>query len=249
MHVSLSELDHRPYALPEKPWIMQMSWLNLSFMHWEVPVDSLRKLLPQGLELDLYEGRAYIGIVPFEMRDVRPRLSPSIPGLSHFAELNVRTYVKAEAKAGVWFFSLDAANQIAVRLARASFFLPYFDAQMSLMRLTNRIFYQSKRSHKGAVPANFVGTYEPSSEVYFSEQGSLEHFLTERYCLYSQDRQGKIYRGDIHHKPWPLQKAKAELQLNTMTEQIALPLPDCAPLVHFVKALDVIAWLPEKLPS
>ncbi len=249
MHNALNHLDHRPYPLPEKPWHMQMRWLNLSFMHWEVPGEALRKLVPKGLELDLFEGKAYIGIVPFEMRDVKPRFSPSIQGLSHFAELNVRVYVTAEGKPGVWFFSLDAANPIAVRLARAGFFLPYFDAQMSVMVLAERIYYQSKRTHKGAMKANFVAEYEPTSEVYLSKKGTLEHFLTERYCLYAQDKQGQLYRGEIHHQPWPLQQAKAEIRVNTMTEQIALPLPETVPLLHFAKAIDVVAWLPEKVKA
>ncbi|MCA9837478.1 MAG: DUF2071 domain-containing protein [Trueperaceae bacterium] len=247
MHPSLHSLAHRPYPLPDRPWVMQMRWLNLCFMHWEVPVELISSFLPQGLEPDLYEGKAYIGLVPFEMRDVKPRFSPSVEGLSHFVELNVRTYVTAEGKAGVWFFSLDAANRLAVRLARASFFLPYFDAQMSCMVLGERIYYQSKRTHKGAKAAHFVAQYEPDSDIYLSQQGSLEHFLTERYCLYSADKQGQVYRGEIHHEPWPLQKAKAQISVNTLTEQLDYTLPDTAPLLHFAKAISVVAWLPQKI--
>jgi uncharacterized protein len=172
-----------------------------------------------------------------------------VPYLSHFPELNVRTYVLAEGKPGVWFFSLDAANPIAVRAARAAFYLPYFDAKMSCLVEAERVFYQSQRSHRGAARASFVAHYKPLATLPQSQPGTLEYFLTERYCLYSADGQGHIYRGEIHHKPWPLQEAEAELRLNTMAEQIGLKLPDTQPLLHFAKALEVLAWLPERSKS
>jgi len=239
--------SHRPYPVPSRPWVMSMKWLNLAFMHWRVPAESLRPLIPEQLELDLFEGEAYLAVVPFEMRDVKPRFSPSVPGLSHFAELNVRTYVKADGKAGVWFFSLDAANAIAVMLARAGFFLPYFNAKMSCLVMNDTVFYHSQRFHKGAAQAEFVASYKATSPVYLAKKGSLEHFLTERYCLYSANNRGEVFRGEIHHEPWPLQQLETTIQLNQMTEQLNIELANEQALLHFAKRLDVVAWLPEKL--
>ena len=159
----------------------------------------------------------------------------------------MRTYVSAGGRAGVWFFSLDAANPVAVRLARAGFQLPYFDARMSCLKLGDTVYYQSKRTHKGAAGADFVASYRPLKELGSAGAGSLEHFLTERYCLYSADARGQVYRGEIHHRKWPLERAEAEIHVNRMTEQIGVTLPETEPLLHFSKRLEVVAWLPEQL--
>ncbi len=220
-----------------------MTWYNLLFLHWPVPADVLRPLLPQGLELDTFDGQAWLGIVPFGMSNVRPRWLPSMPWLSKFLEINVRIYVVADGKPGVWFFSLDAANPIAVRAARWWFHLPYYDARMALSHTEGGwIHYDSRRTHRNSRPAEFQARYRPCGEVFRSETGSLEYWLTERYCLYAADGHGNVYRGDILHEPWPLQPAEAECQVNTMTSQIDLQLPDTAPLAHFAKSIDVVAW-------
>jgi uncharacterized protein YqjF (DUF2071 family) len=124
--------EHRPWPLPPRRWTMAMTWYDLAFLHWPVPAEQLRPLIPSGLELDTYDGQAWLGIVPFGMSGVRPRCLPVVPWLSKFLELNVRTYVTAEGKPGVWFCSLDAANPVAVRIARKTFNLPYYDAAMRL---------------------------------------------------------------------------------------------------------------------
>jgi len=160
-----------------------MRWLNLCFIHWPIPKEELEPFIPEGLELDTFDGVAWLGLVPFEMRDVKPRFSPSVPGLSHFVEMNVRTYVTSGSKAGVWFFSLDAANKIAVRLARSSFFLPYFDSDMACNVIDETVYYQNKRTHKNVEPANFIANYKPLSDIYLAQKDTLEYFLTERYCL------------------------------------------------------------------
>lgn len=218
-----------------------MRWHDLLFMHWAVPASSLRPLIPSGLRLDTYEKEAWLGVVPFYMTRVRPRFVPPIPGLSSFAELNVRTYVTAEHKPGVWFFSLDAASKLAVRAARWGFNLPYFDAKMQVTR-NGEVRYHSTRTHRDAPPAELAMRYRAAGKVYHSKPGTLDHFLTHRLCLYSADKRGKIYRGDIHHAPWPLQPAEAEIETNRMTDQIDLPLPDTEPLLHVAKRLDVVAW-------
>ena len=230
---------------------MRMDWHELLFMHWAVPVNALRPHVPDSLDLDTFDGRAWLGIVPFRMTNVRPRFVPPLPGLSAFPELNVRTYVRVAGsgeKPGVWFFSLDATNRLAVRAARWSYRLPYFDARISCAANgsvnTPTIHYFSRRTHKGAPPAELDMEYRPTGKPYHAEPGTLDYFLTERYCLYSADRKGTPYRCEVAHPPWPLQPAEATVRRNTMTQQIDLELPDEAPLLHYADFQPVVAWKP-----
>jgi uncharacterized protein YqjF (DUF2071 family) len=179
---------------------------------------------------------------------------PALPWLSAFPELNVRTYVtpmtapgEPNGKPGVWFFSLDAANPVAVAAARASYHLHYFRARMSLAREGGMVRYSSVRTHRGAPGARFEADYRPTGPVFTSRPRTLEHWLTDRYCLYSATPKGRLYRADIHHAPWPLQPAECVVRTNTMTAQCNLVLPDSPPLLHFAKRLDVVAWLPERV--
>lgn len=234
---------------------MAQSWHDLLFAHWPIPSDVMRELIPPQLVLDTFDGMAWVGVVPFRMSGVRPRFVPSVPWLSAFLEFNIRTYVKApnrdDPKPGVYFFSLDAANPVAVALARAAFLLPYFNAQMKLKvelggaTATNQaeVFdYASHRTHRGAAAADFVGKYGPTGPVYQAQAGTLDHWLTERYCLYSIGRKGQLFRGDIHHVPWPLQPAFAEIDVNSMAAASGIDLPDMEPVLHFAKRLDVVVW-------
>jgi hypothetical protein len=227
---------------------MAMKWHDLLFMHWPVPVEVLRPLVPAGLEIDTFDGVAWLGVVPFRMSGIRARGTPAMPWVSAFAELNVRTYVTAGGRAGVWFFSLDAASRLAVRVARATFRLPYFDAQMHIAGTTGdaagAVTYSSVRTHRNAPPAEFAATYTPTGEVYRAQPGDLDHWLTERYCLYAASPAGRLSRGEIHHSPWPLQPAACDTTVNTMTHQLGITLPPAPPLLHFAKQLDVVAWLP-----
>lgn len=234
--------EHRPWPAPESPWVMQMRWHDLLFAHWAVDVDRLRALTPPQLELDTFDGQAWLGVVPFRMTGVRPRFVPEFPPLTSFLELNVRTYVISGGKPGVWFFSLDAASRLAVRGARWSFHLPYFDAEMSLNRDGDRRHYRSRRTHRNAPTAEFVGSYWPTGPGFQSTPGTLEHWLTERYCLYAVDRKGKLWRGEIHHPQWPLQPAAAELSKNTMAQPLGFSLDDMPQALHFAERIDVIAW-------
>jgi uncharacterized protein YqjF (DUF2071 family) len=227
---------------------MSMDWYDLLFMHWPVKTDALHRYIPPTLAIDTFEGSAWIGVVPFGMRRVAPRLIPPLPYLSAFPEINVRTYVSAEGKPGVWFFSLDAGNPIAVEAARDAFHLPYYNAQMTCHPTRETVQYSSIRTHRNAAPAAFQGQYRPTGPAYLSTPGSLESWLTERYCLYAANRRGALWRSDIHHRQWPLQPAEAEIQCNRMTDQVRLTLPDTKPLVHFARQLKVIAWLPQRLP-
>jgi hypothetical protein len=236
------DAGHRPYGLPEGRWSIAMTWHDLLFAHWRVDGDRLRGLLPGSLELDTFEGEAWIGVVPFWMTGIRHRCFPAVPGLRSFAELNVRTYVTAGGTAGVWFFSLDAAHAIAVRVARATYHLPYYRARMSARRNGQAVDYSSRRTHRGAKAAAFSGRYRPVSDLFQAEAGTLEYFLTERYCLYAEDGAGRLRRGEIHHAPWPLQRAKAEIGVNTMTEPLGVSLEGDGPLLHFARRLEVVAW-------
>lgn len=240
--------ERRNWPIPSRPWALAMRWHDLLFAHWPVGVNELRPSVPAQLEIDSFDGQAWLGVVPFGMSHIRARCCPPLPGVSAFLEINVRTYVRHNGKRGVWFFSLDAANPLAVRAARRLFHLPYFDAEMSLETgLDGQVEYRSRRTHRGAAAAEFMGSYRPTGSVWESRPGSLEEFLTERYCLYAADPGGGLRCGDIHHVPWPLQTAEAEIDRNTMTAQIGLALPDVAPLLHFSRRLDVVAWRLERV--
>jgi uncharacterized protein YqjF (DUF2071 family) len=219
-----------------------MRWCDLAFLHWAVEPAVVRPHLPAGLELDTFDGKAWIGIVPFRMEEVRVRFSPSIPGISAFPELNVRTYVRAGGRSGVWFFSLDAASRVAVRGARRLFNLPYYDARMSVERRGDGIDYTSRRVHADAPPAEFVASYTPAGDVYQAKLGTLDHFLVERYCLFAASRRGELGYLDVHHHPWPLQPATLRIETNTMMEAAGIQLPAEPPLAHFARDLEVVAW-------
>lgn len=225
---------------------MTMSWLDLLFAHWSFAPKQVQALLPDGLELDTHAGRAWVGIVPFRMANVGPRGLNWLPGVSAFPELNVRTYVIRDGKPGVWFFSLDAASTLAVYTARAAFHLPYFRAAMSCESREGWIEYQSERTHRGAPAGVFEGRYRPVGPAYRTGPGTLEHWLTERYCLYAADRHQRIWRGEIHHLQWPLRAAEAEIHRCTVSDGWGLPLPGEAPVLHFAERLDVLGWLPER---
>lgn len=247
MKVNLEQIKHRPWPRPDGHWVMAQSWHDLLFAHWPVDAASLRRQIPSRLEIDIYDGRAWLGVVPFRMSGVRLRATPALPWLSAFPELNVRTYVVAEGKPGVWFFSLDAANRIAVAIARTWFHLPYFRARMSCEEKSGWIEYRSERTHRGAPYGAFHGRYRPAGEVFGAKPGSLEHFLTERYCLYAVDGAGRLIRSEIHHAPWPLQNAEAEMVSNTMPEASGIEIPPAKPLLHFAKRQDVVVWQPRGL--
>lgn len=235
----------RPWPRPTRPWVLPMGWHDLLFAHWPVPAAPLRERLPAGLELDTHEGRAWIGVVPFRMTGIRPRGLPPVPGVSAFAELNVRTYVVADGKPGVWFFSLDAASRIAVRVARGVFGLPYFDAAMECRAEGESVDYASERTHAGAPAARFRGRYGPTGPVFHSAPGSLEEWLTERYCLYGAGHRG-VFRMEIDHVRWPLQPARARFDVVEMTALAGVELPSCDPHLLFARRLDVVAWTRER---
>jgi uncharacterized protein YqjF (DUF2071 family) len=238
---------HRPWPLPRRPWIMAQSWHDLLFAHWPVEKVMLRPHVPANLDIDTFQGQAWLGVVPFRMSGVRLRWTPALAGLSAFPELNVRTYVTARGKPGVWFFSLDAANAIAVAAARWWFHLPYFNARMKCQEKDGWIHYHSERTHRGVPAGALEGRYRPAGKAFQPQPGKLEHFLTERYCLYAAAPGGRLYRGEIHHPPWRLQSAEAEFARNSMAEAAGLTLPTQKPLLHFARLQEMVAWAPQRV--
>jgi uncharacterized protein len=242
----LDETAHRPWPMPDSPWIMTQTWHDLLFAHWPVDAATVRPLVPAEFELDRFDGVAWVGIVPFHMTNVAPRGVPALPWLSTLPELNVRTYVRVADKPGVYFFSLDAARVVAVRAARFLFNLPYYAAAMQVhVGPTGIVHYRSDRH--GPPPAQFAATYRGAGSPFAARAGSLEHFLTERYCLYNVDGRGAPYRLDVHHPPWPLQRAEADISRNTLAAAAGLALPPAPPVLHFSKRQDMVGWLPERL--
>jgi uncharacterized protein YqjF (DUF2071 family) len=226
---------------------MAQSWHDLLFAHWPIDAALLRPYIPAALQIDAFGGQAWIAVVPFRMSGVRLRWTPALPWLSAFPEMNVRTYVSAERKPGVWFFSLDAGNPIAVAIARAWFHLPYFRARMNSEERDSWIHYRSERTHPGAAAGTLEGRYRPAGEIFEPKLGTLEHFLTERYCLYAAGSRRQIYRGEIHHPPWRLQAAEAEFARNSMVEPAGLAHPSHKPLLHFARRQDMVAWAPQRI--
>ena len=233
----------RAWPLPKQPWVMRMTWSKLLFAHWQVEPEKIASILPAGLTLDTRDGMAWVGVVPFLMSNIAPRLCPPIPGLSRFLELNLRTYVTVDGKPGVWFFSLDAASRVAVRVARVTFNLPYMDAKMAMCQDEHgTIEYRSKRTHRGEPSADFDASYTVAGEFFEAQPGSLEYWLTARYCLYSANRSGRILRGEIDHPPWSLAPAAYTERTNTMGKQIGVEFT-VEPHVVFAKPVNVRAWM------
>lgn len=228
---------------------MRQTWSTLLFAHWPVSAEGIAPLLPPGLELETWDGSAWIGIVPFRMEDVRLHGLPPIPGTGSFPELNVRTYVTAGGKPGVWFFSLDATAPPAVLAARAAFRLPYYTARMRCDAHGEAISYASRRrSHRpGPSAAEFAARYRPVGPAFTPRPGTLEYFLTERYCLYAPSAGGRLLRADITHAPWRLRPAEAQIAANTMASAAGIALPDSAPLLHYSERQEALAWWPERV--
>lgn len=244
-HPSFKTIDHRPWSLPDGPWRWRQRWCDLLFAHWPVPTAQLRPYVPKALKIQEFDGTSWVGIVPFRMEGVMLRPFPDLPGISAFPEINLRLYVEHDGKPGVWFLSLDATKSLAVWAARRFFYLPYYKAKISIEKQGDQYHYYSDR--KGNNEVAFKGSYRPVSEPYAARPNTLEHWLTERYCLYAQNPDGDLYRTEVHHRPWPLQKAEASISENSMLLPFDITLPDTPPLLHFASSLDVAVWSPERL--
>lgn len=242
------EPTREPRAWP----VMRQSWRNLLFLHWPLPPEVLRPLVPPHLELDLFDGTAYVGLVPFLMTGVRPVGLPPVRGLSRFPETNVRTYVHHRGRdPGVWFFSLDAANPVAVALARRLYHLPYYRARMFLEPecgaspdgSSGPILYAGTRRHPGwNGSASYLVRAQPTGAVAPARPGTLEHFLVERYILYAVAND-RLYQGRVHHQPYPLQPAKLLALDESLVAAAGIRRPDTLPLILFASGVDVKVYV------
>lgn len=245
MHDLLNDIAHRPWPVPSAPWIMEQTWRDLLFAHWSYPVAEMQAALPPGLTLDVFDDKAWIGVVPFLLDNLHARGLPGVPTATSFPELNVRTYVTVNGKPGVYFFSLDAASKLAVIGARTAFGLNYFDAEMSIAQTPSGIAYKSRRTDPRGSPAVFRGRYAPIGEALIPQAGTLEHFLVERYCLYSVSGAGSVHRLEIHHRPWLLQTAEADIEAESMLTAAGVTAPRGDALLQFSSIQPMIAWAPE----
>jgi uncharacterized protein YqjF (DUF2071 family) len=241
-HDPMPLLAHRPFALPRRPWVMVQRWHDVTFLHWELAPSVLRPLVPAGLELDLFDGRAWLAVTPLRMSGVRLRWLPPVPTASSFPEINVRTYVRAAGRPGVWFFSLDASSALAVAVAKACFGLPYFRARMRVERGGGGILYASERLG-GRAALDF--RCAPRGAPRRDGKTLLEAFLTERYCLFTRTRRG-LRVTHVHHAPWPLQDADAAIERNTMAPA-GISLVGAPAFAHYAPFVDVRVWAPASI--
>lgn len=244
----LSTTGHRPWPLPSAHWAMTQRWNDLLFAHWPVPAAEIAPLVPPGLCVDTFDGSAWVGIVPFWMDQIHTRGLPAIPGAHRFPELNLRTYVREPHSnlSGVYFFSLDAGNPLAVAAARTVYKLPYYWSKMSIKPVGEREFLYSSKRRFVKPSARLRVRYRSLGQA--ADKYGLEQFLTERYALYTADRGGALFKGNIHHLPWPLERAEAEFEVNELPAAHGIQLPDTAPVLHYSRELVVYVWAIEPLP-
>ena len=240
---SLHATDHRPWPMPTQPWRMGQTWRHLLFAHWPIDADLLRPHVPTSLPIDEFDGSAWLGVTPFLIEALRLRGTLPLPLVSTFPELNIRTYVTVDGKPGVCFLRLDTPSRLAIAAASAAFRLPYHHASIDLEidEQTERVQVHASRSN-----GDLRIAYEPVGEVYHAEPGSLEYFLTERYRLYTVDERNRPAWADIHHEPWPLQRAATDIERNGY-----LPAgldPGDEPIAHLAARQDVVIW-PLTLPG
>jgi uncharacterized protein YqjF (DUF2071 family) len=226
---------------------MTQRWNDLLFAHWPVPADAIAALLPEGLEPDMFQGSAWLGVVPFWLDRIKVRGMPNLPGLRSFPDLNVRTYVRDvnTGTVGMYFFSLDATNLLAVAVAHTFFHLPYHWAEMRFDQQSEREFSFSSRRRFTHHPVIFKARYRglgPTRKLAEARSGSLEFFLMERSSLFTRNRAGQAVRSSLHHVPWPLEDAAAEIERNDLARSIGIELPDIEPVLHYSRRLAVYVW-------
>ncbi|MBA4493413.1 YqjF family protein [Paenactinomyces guangxiensis] len=222
--------------VPAHRWVMTQTWTDLLFVHWPVPVGQICDLVPDQLRIDTYDRTAWISLVPFDIRQIRLKGLPPIPLASRFPQINLRTYVVVGGHPGVYFFSIDAAHRLAAAVSRIFLHLPFYNARIHLQRKGSEIRYSSRRTHTQAFSAEFRVSYRPYSSVFQAREGSLDHWLTDRYTLYTVHKR-RLYQGDLSHHPWPLQYAEADISRNTMAEACKITLPDTRPVLHYASKM------------
>lgn len=251
MREYLVRTSHSPRPLPSGRWVMTQRWNDLLFAHWPIPPAAVAPLIPDGLQVDTYHGSAWLGVVPFWMDRIKLRHLPPLPFTGSFPELNLRTYVRDHRTGapGVYFLSLDSNNLAAVAFARAVYSLPYHWAEMKLEQRSEREFAFYSRRRGTRPPVIFKARYRglgPTRKLADIRSGSLEFFLTERYCLFTRGRSGQPMRANIHHVPWPLEEAEAEIEHNDLADALGIQLPDQEPVLHYSRRLAVYVWQLER---
>jgi uncharacterized protein YqjF (DUF2071 family) len=236
--------EHRersPIPTPVGHWIQGQRWEDLLFCNWPVSLDAVRPLVPAELDIDTFDGSAWISVVPMWMEDAHFYRLPPLPFISTFPEVNLRTYVKADGIPGVWFLSLDTESRINVAIARYGFQLPYYYARVSMQRGGNAYRFRSERP---GGEAELDVAYGAEGDLFEPKEGSLEHFLTERYSMYCAMRRGKLFRGDIQHTPWELRRATMELRRYDLLDAMGVKVGREEPVVFYSPATDVVLWKP-----
>jgi hypothetical protein len=253
----LYSVAHRPWMPPDSQWLLSQNWNDLLLAHFAIAPEALRRLVPEALTLELYDGAAWLTISPFCTSHMRPSGVPPLPGFSFFPQVNLRTYVTVEGKPGLYYFSVDTASLTAVWGARVFFRMQYWHSKIQVSGATiqarkatgSAIHFSASRLH-GPQAANGAAklevSYAPEGEAERARRGSLDEFLTERYCVYSWNR-GKFYRTEVHHQPWPLQRVRVEFRANSLADPLGLTLPKEPDVCHFSRSLKMLAWAPERI--
>ena len=242
-----------PSSEPEAPVVMHQRWHHLLFLHWEVPPGELQRLIHPELTVDTFEGKAYVGLVPFTITGVRPVLVPPLPLISSFHEVNVRTYVHRRGRdPGVWFFSLDASSAMAVAAARAAHKLPYYRSHIELSVSSGARptvdFVSHRDDERGPAPANLRVRYRPMEGVIReASAGTIEHFLIERYILYTADEEHRLFRARVHHAPYRIQRADVADLEETLVWAAGIRRPSAHPLRHYARERSVKVYGSEQV--
>ena len=238
---ALREVGHRPWPVPEGPWIMGQSWERLLFAHWPIEESRLRRFVPPQIPIDTFDGSAWIGVTPFLVGGLRLRFLPPLPGTARFPEINVRTYATIEDRPGIYFFSLDVPNVLAIAAARRAYRLPYFRSKIDVRHFAGGVSYRSRRVDPTGTPVECAIEYWATGPGYAATAGSFEHWAVERYCLYTLDRRMSVLRGEIHHPPWQIQPARATIASNSMGRQLGTDFQE-HPVLHYADRQDVVFW-------
>lgn len=220
---------------------MGQTWERLLFAHWRVDESWLRRFVPPQIPIDTFDGSAWLAVTPFVVGGLRLRFLPPLPGTARFPEINVRTYATIEDRPGIYFFSLDVPNVVAVAAARRVYRLPYFRSKIEVGHADGRVRYQSRRVDPIGSPAQCELEYEPTRPAAVALAGSFEYWAAERYCLYTLDAATRVLRGEIHHPPWRLQPAQATITSNSMGRQLGIDLHE-QPIAHYAHRQDVLFW-------
>lgn len=232
--------SHRQWPLPHLPWTMKQTWNDLLFAHYPIKLEVLRRLVPDVLAIDSFNDMGWIGVVPFHMTGIRLRGLPPLPGTNRFPELNVRTYVTIDGKPGIYFFSLDATNLLAIKTAKTFYHLPYLYADIVVKQNGPTIEYESRRLSDDN--SKLLCSYWPISEPFHAAKGTFDEWMSERYCSYTLNKRGVPLRCDILHQPWMLQHAEAEISHNTMLSSQGIQVESAQPILHFSKKIEVRMW-------